>query len=569
MTTPFPCDFDKEFDMKSFQETASCAGEVPRARSPSTRTARARTPERNISSPTSFQTVRTRSEAAWGFADDFDRKSRSRFWPYDAKSTFTNLSGSFESLDPFSRQHHGNFEVPPSIAKRIGKVQPVAAIELPTILVTGGLNLDTGISSSVVAFDPSFNTLQQCSVLPTPLHHHRTVLVNSDVIVVGGMLESVDGPYLCTRRCYRLNVAKMQWNRVADLKTERAHHGLVYCDGRILALGGLTLGRRLVSTMEYYDVKRNKWTKMKGSLPQPMMAMGVALFRSLVWVAGGVVGSTEDDLACCTAVHCYDPRTKSWTSTVPPLPRACAYLGLICASGSLVALGGSVSLDQLQPGSLADVLRLSDDQRCWEPLASMPRPCHSSDAVVFGEALYMFGGISDGHVLADVHQLHKGRWSLCAHLPASVLGPSVVALPGPHARETSTAVSSTSDSGDNNSYQPRPLETTSRQTQPFDQSRTLVVGSPTGVTTASKTQHQRLATLRPSARCNATRVVRPRRLHAAKQRLSRERSRRPRRRGEAMLFVYTTSIHPASVVVSTTQEMQRKIPLRHLSKVSM
>lgn len=119
------------------------------------------------------------------------------------------------------------------------------------------------------------------------------------------------------------------------------------------------------------------------------------------------------------------------------------------------------------------------------------------------------------------------------------------------------------------SYQPQPLETTSRQTQPFDQSRTLVVGSPTGVTTASKTQHQRLATLRPSARCNATRVVRPRRLHAAKQRLSRERSRRPRRRGEAMLFVYTTSIHPASVVVSTTQEMQRKIPLRHLSKVSM
>ncbi|KAK8770747.1 hypothetical protein V5799_012781 [Amblyomma americanum] len=98
--------------------------------------------------------------------------------------------------------------------------------------------------ASVLAFDPSFNTVQQCSVLPTPLHHHRTVLVGSDVIVVGGMLESADGPYLCTRRCYRLNVAKMQWSRVADLKTERAHHGLVHCDGRILALGGLTIGRK-------------------------------------------------------------------------------------------------------------------------------------------------------------------------------------------------------------------------------------------------------------------------------------------------------------------------------------
>lgn len=452
MTTPFPCDFDKEFDMKSFQETASCAGEIPRARSPSTRTARAKTPERNISSPTSFQTVQTRSEAAWGFSDDFDRKSRGRFWPYDAKSTFTNLSGSFESLDPFGRQHHGSmshFTVSPSMAKRMGKVPPVPAIELPSILVMGGLNLDTGISSSVVAFDPSFNTLQQCSVLPTPLHHHRTVLVDSDIIVVGGMLESADGPYLCTRRCYRLNVAKMQWSRVADLKTERAHHGLVYSDGRILALGGLTLGRRLVSSMEYYDVKRNKWTKMKGSLPQPMMAMGVALFRSLVWVAGGVVGASEDDLACCAAVHCYEPRTKTWTSSVPPLPRACAYLGLLCASGSLVALGGSVSLDQLQPGSVADVLRLSDDQRSWEPLAPMPRPCHSSDAVVFGESLYMFGGISDGHVLADVQLLHKGRWSLCAHLPASVLGPSVVALPGSHTG-ASSVTSCTSDAADNN-----------------------------------------------------------------------------------------------------------------------
>ncbi|XP_077498805.1 beta-scruin-like [Amblyomma americanum] len=418
--------------MKSFQETASSAGEFPsRARSPSMRTARFKAPERNISSPTSYQTVQTRSEAAWGFPDEFDRKSHNRHWTYDAKSMFTNLSGSFESLDPFGRQQHGNFALPPSMAKRMGQTELAPAIEQPSILVTGGLNLDTGISASVLAFDPSFNTVQQCSVLPTPLHHHRTVLVGSDVIVVGGMLESADGPYLCTRRCYRLNVAKMQWSRVADLKTERAHHGLVHCDGRILALGGLTIGRKLVSSMEYYDMKRNKWTKMKGSLPQPMMAMGVALFCSLVWIAGGVVGSSEDDLACTAAVHCYDPRTKTWTSTMPPLPRARAYLGLLCTSGSLVALGGSLSLDQLQHGSVADVLRLSSDQRAWEPLPSMPKACHSVDAVAFGESLYVFGGISDGHVLADVRLLRDGRWSLCAHLPASVLGPSVVALPGP------------------------------------------------------------------------------------------------------------------------------------------
>ncbi|XP_077531484.1 uncharacterized protein LOC144143561 [Haemaphysalis longicornis] len=436
LKAPFPCDFDREFDMKSFVETASCAGEVAgiRGRSPSTRTARPRTPPERNSSPTSYRTVQTRSEAAWGFPDEFESKSHGRFWKYDTKSTFTNIYGSFESLDPFSRPHHGNFSLPPSMVKRMGKAEVVTAIEQPSILVTGGLNLDTGISASVVAFDPSFSTLQQCGVLPTPLHHHRTVLVGSDVIVVGGMLESAEGPYVCSRRCYRLNTVTMQWSRVADLKTERAHHGLVYFDGRILAIGGLTLGRKLVSSMEYYDVKRNKWTKMKASLPQPIMAMGVALFRSLVWVAGGVVGSSEDDIACCAAVHCYDPKAKTWTSTAPSLPKPCAYLSLVCAPDGLLSVGGSVSLDQLQAGSVADVWRLTGDQRAWEPLVPLPRPCHSSGAVVFGEAVYVFGGISDSHVLADVLLLQKGRWTLCAHLQASVLGPSVVALPVPGSR---------------------------------------------------------------------------------------------------------------------------------------
>lgn len=63
--------------------------------------------------------------------------------------------------------------------------------------------------------------------------------------------------------------------------------------------------------MEYYDTKRNKWTKMKGSLPLATMAMGTAVFRSLVWIAGGVVGNGEEDLACTAAVHCYDTKAKA------------------------------------------------------------------------------------------------------------------------------------------------------------------------------------------------------------------------------------------------------------------
>ncbi|KAH8036330.1 hypothetical protein HPB51_024896 [Rhipicephalus microplus] len=200
--------------------------------------------------------------------------------------------------------------------------------------------------------------------------------------------------------------------------------------------GGISDGHVLA---DVHQLHKGRWS-LCAHLPASVLG------PSVVALPGSHAGATSSTVSSTS-----DSGDNKWTSTVPPLPRACAYLGLICASGSLVALGGSVSLDQLQPGSLADVLRLSDDQRCWEPLASMPRPCHSSDAVVFGEALYMFGGISDGHVLADVHQLHKGRWSLCAHLPASVLGPSVVALPGSHAGATSSTVSSTSDSGDNKS----------------------------------------------------------------------------------------------------------------------
>ncbi|CAN8022314.1 unnamed protein product [Ixodes persulcatus] len=232
---------------------------------------------------------------------------------YDSKSMFTAMStGSFEGQDPFNRTQQGNFVVPPSMATRIQKPDgALPVIPKSNIVVMGGLNLDTGITGSVVAFDPSFNTVQQCGTLPTPLHHHRAVLSGSDIFVVGGMLESTEGLYVCSKRCYKLSVPTLQWTRVADLKTERAHHGIVLLPGRILVFGGLTLGRKLLSSMEYYDIKRNKWTKMRGGLPQATMAMGAALFRSLVWIAGGVVDSGSNDLDCSSAVQCYNPETKA------------------------------------------------------------------------------------------------------------------------------------------------------------------------------------------------------------------------------------------------------------------
>ncbi|XP_040070668.1 beta-scruin [Ixodes scapularis] len=244
-----------------------------------------------------------------------------------------------------------------------------------------------------------------------------------------GMLESTEGLYVCSKRCYKLSVPTLQWTRVADLKTERAHHGLVLLPGRILVFGGLTLGRN----MEYYDIKRNKWTKMKSSLPQATMAMGAALFRSLVWIAGGVVDSGSNNLDCSSAVQCYNPETKAWTFMAPTLPTSCGYLSLVSDGSSLLAVGGSVSLDQLQLGSVPDVHALSADQRTWEPMPFLPRPCHSSAAVAFGANLYVFGGISNGNVLADVQVLQKGRWTTCAHLQATLLGLSAVALPPAHA----------------------------------------------------------------------------------------------------------------------------------------
>ncbi|KAM7299332.1 hypothetical protein ISCGN_019899 [Ixodes scapularis] len=404
---------------EGFQETQSFAGELAhlRGRSPSTRTARPRTPERNVSSPTSYQTP-------------YDRATT-----YDSKSMFTAMStGSFEGQDPFNRTQQGNFVVPPSMATRIPKPDgALPVIPKSNIVVMGGLNLDTGITGSVVAFDPSFNTVQQCGTLPTPLHHHRAVLSGSDIFVVGGMLESTEGLYVCSKRCYKLSVPTLQWTRVADLKTERAHHGLVLLPGRILVFGGLTLGRKLLSSMEYYDIKRNKWTKMKSSLPQATMAMGAALFRSLVWIAGGVVDSGSNNLDCSSAVQCYNPETKAWTFMAPTLPTSCGYLSLVSDGSSLLAVGGSVSLDQLQLGSVPDVHALSADQRTWEPMPFLPRPCHSSAAVAFGANLYVFGGISNGNVLADVQVLQKGRWTTCAHLQATLLGLSAVALPPAHA----------------------------------------------------------------------------------------------------------------------------------------
>ncbi|XP_064490077.1 uncharacterized protein LOC135401542 [Ornithodoros turicata] len=429
----FPCDFEREFDSRVFLGMDSSAH-------PPTRSVRLPSPERT-SSPTSFQTMQGTSRCPWAFGDDFERASHVRSFTYDTKSTFTNLStnlsGSFESLDPFNRSQSGNFVIPSNMAKYLEKLEAPSLLDHPSVLVMGGLNLDTGISGSVITFDPSFNTSQQCSTLPNPLHHHRTVLCASDIFVVGGMTEPSDGPYVCSRRCYKLSIPRIEWNRIADLKTERALHGLIECDGRLYAMGGLTVERKPSATMEYYETKRNKWTKMKSALPQATMAMGVTMFRSVIWLAGGIVGSGEDDLACTAQVHCYDPRAKAWTSQASPLPSSRSYLSLATFRDTVVAIGGSTSLDQLQTGSLSDVCALSEDNTQWDALPSLLKPCHGSAVCVFGESMYVFGGISNGTVLAEVQVLQKDQWSCCALLPMAVLGASAAGLP-PMKRAAST-----------------------------------------------------------------------------------------------------------------------------------
>lgn len=66
---------------------------------------------------------------------------------------------------------------------------------------------------------------------------------------------------------------------------------------------------RILPSVERYDEQRKIWEEV-APLPEPTIGAAVCVYKNLIWVAGGMSGSTSN-VNMSKEVWCYDPRQNA------------------------------------------------------------------------------------------------------------------------------------------------------------------------------------------------------------------------------------------------------------------
>ena len=129
-----------------------------------------------------------------------------------------------------------------------------------------------------------------------------------------------------------------------------------------------------------YDLSQDKWTTLL-SLPVKYFGLGRVCDKLVA-----VGGQKEDNHTPSNAVYTYDEESQKWRSTIPPMPTAREFPGVLSLQSALVVAGGSTS-------SCIDAVEIfKPDTSQWYRTDPLPTACEDISLVRIGNNCYALGG---------------------------------------------------------------------------------------------------------------------------------------------------------------------------------
>ena len=137
--------------------------------------------------------------------------------------------------------------------------------------------------------------------------------------------------------------------------------GLGQVNGKLVAVGGVKSGGQTSSEVYTYDERSRKWKQTIPPIPTARLFPGVLSLQSALVVAGGYTPPLSSSLSSSyyiDAVEIFKPDTSQWYRT-DPLPTACYDISLVAIGNTYYALGGynGSRLNQALYASVDDLLR--------------------------------------------------------------------------------------------------------------------------------------------------------------------------------------------------------------------
>jgi RNA polymerase sigma factor (sigma-70 family) len=275
------------------------------------------------------------------------------------------------------------------------KIQPITN----TNGVPWGISLATCIMFAIFGINPNFNNPVQNNVsIGNLLSGESKVLEFGEIPV--NITKIADNQIISKGNGDGVNPAKIQnamfmapqgevgWSQKADMDSPRLGHGVCAVNGKLYAFGGNS-GVKLVTTLDEYDPKLNKWIK---KLDMPALALfGYTTLNGKIYIIGGG-GINDADL---TTNYEYDPSSNTWTKKAD-MPTGRTMLSIAEANGKIYAIGG-----MNEAGWLDVVEEYDPSTDKWAKKADTPNNLIRFPPVASANnKIYVFGG-DEGNGLAQ------------------------------------------------------------------------------------------------------------------------------------------------------------------------
>lgn len=269
------------------------------------------------------------SDGIWSFAT-------SAFGTVDTVEIFRVSTGAWTAVQSMARKRAWHTATLLSNGNILVVGGTDTSRESPLIDGTG----TTGTVQPPEIYNPSTNQWSFTGNMPfLALGHTATLMVNGQVLVVGGYVESAgdDTPFF---KAQLYDPISNSWSVAADMSTSRVFGctAILLNNGKVLVFGG-TAG---VSPAELYDPTPDSWSTVGSMATQRTNASATLLASGKVLAIGGVVPAPVNNAFKIVdgSTELFDPNTNTWGAggnlVVPANDQAVVLL----ADGRVICIGG-------------------------------------------------------------------------------------------------------------------------------------------------------------------------------------------------------------------------------------
>ena len=159
-------------------------------------------------------------------------------------------------------------------------------------------------------------------------------LYENKVYLVGG--RDVKDPIKSTEV---FDLETQQWETLEPMGSVRVFYNIMGINDSIYVIGGLIPMMGLTKIVEKYDIKKNKWTRLR-DLPISRSDGSIGVVGGRVVVAAGLSGDTPQQMRCLNIVDSFTPGTDEYCR-ITNMRSERASTSTVLFEGKMAVVGGA------------------------------------------------------------------------------------------------------------------------------------------------------------------------------------------------------------------------------------